>query len=93
MAGKLSENEINDKLQNLSGWEFKDNSIQKQFETKDFSSALGFVVKAGVAAEKMDHHPDIKMHSYNKVDISITTHSAGGVTENDFKLAENIDNL
>lgn len=93
MAGKLSENEINDKLQNLSGWEFKDNSITKEFETKDFSAVLGFVVKVGVAAEKMDHHPEIRMHSYNKVNISITSHSAGGVTDNDFKLTENIDNL
>jgi 4a-hydroxytetrahydrobiopterin dehydratase len=93
MAGKLSENEIKDKLENLSGWDYKENKITKEFETKDFASALGFVVKVGIEAEKMDHHPDITMHSWNKVNVSITTHSAGGVTDNDFKLAENIDNL
>jgi 4a-hydroxytetrahydrobiopterin dehydratase len=87
----LSENEINDKLKELPGWKFADNSITKGFELKDFKGALAFVNKTGEEAEKMDHHPDIFIHSWNKVKITISTHSAGGVTQNDFDLAKKIE--
>ena len=89
----LPENEINEKLEKLSGWKFQDNSIVKKFELKDFKSALAFVNKVGDEAEKMDHHPDIFIHSWNKVKISISTHDAGGVTQNDFDLAKKIETI
>ena len=60
---------------------------------KDFKSALEFVNKVGAEAESMDHHPDILMHSWNKVKISVSTHSEGGVTEKDFKLAGKIEGI
>ena len=89
----LNENEIGSRLKELAGWEFGDNRIGKEFELKDFRSALAFVNKVGEEAEQMDHHPDIFLHSWNKVKITVSTHSAGGVTENDFKLAGKIENL
>ncbi len=87
----LSEQEIKERLKESTGWSFKNNSINKEFQLKDFKEALQFVNKIGNEAEKMDHHPDILLHSWNKVSITISTHSAGGVTENDFKLAKAID--
>ena len=89
----LSTNEINDRLIKISGWSFKIDNINKEFQLKDFKSALSFVNKIGDEAEKMDHHPDIFLHSWNKVKITISTHSAGGVTENDFNLAKKIEEI
>lgn len=90
---RLNQNEINEKLKKMQGWEFNDNEISKDFELKDFKSALSFVNKIGAEAESMDHHPDILMHSWNKVKISVSTHSEGGVTEKDFKFAGRIEGI
>jgi 4a-hydroxytetrahydrobiopterin dehydratase len=89
----LDQKEINGKLNEISGWEFSNNSIIKEFQLKDFKSALKFINKIGNEAENMDHHPDIFLHSWNKVKITISTHSAGGVTQNDFSLARKIENI
>lgn len=85
--------EINKKLQDLPGWSLVDNSIQKEFTLKDFVDALGFLIKVGFLAEKLDHHPDLFLHSWNKVKIIISTHSEGGLTEKDFNLAEQIEKI
>jgi len=87
----LSEEEIDEKLSLLDGWNFSDNHIRKEYEFSNFSEALKFVNKVGEAAEDLNHHPDIFMHSWNKVKISVTTHSEGGVTEKDFVLAHLIE--
>ena len=89
----LSSNEIMNKLKNLDNWSFENNQIHSDFQFKDFKKALNFVNKVGDEAEKMNHHPDIFLHSWNKVKITVSTHSEGGVTEKDFKLAGIIDNL
>jgi 4a-hydroxytetrahydrobiopterin dehydratase len=89
----LSQKEINEKLNEIPGWEFSNNSIGREFQLKDFKSALEFLNKIGNEAENMDHHPDIFLHSWNKVKITISTHSAGGVTQNDFNLAKRIENI
>jgi 4a-hydroxytetrahydrobiopterin dehydratase len=89
----LSETDRNEKLKKLNGWHFQNNQIEKEYGLKDFRSALNFVNKLGEEAEKMDHHPDINIHSYNKVIITLSTHSEGGVTGKDFNLAEKIENL
>ena len=89
----LSETEIKENLNEIPGWEFSENSITKEFQLKDFKGALAFVNAVGDEAEKMDHHPDILIHSWNKVKITISTHSAGGVTRNDFDLAKKIAEL
>jgi 4a-hydroxytetrahydrobiopterin dehydratase len=89
----LSNDDIKNKLDGINNWDYENNSIKKEFELKDFSDALSFVVKVGIQAEKLDHHPDILIHSWNKVKINISTHSKGGVTENDFSLAKLIDEV
>ena len=89
----LNETDRKEKLDKLNGWQFQNNSIEKEYTLKDFKSALNFVNKLGEEAEKMDHHPDINIHSYNKVKITLSTHSEGGVTNKDFNLAEKIEKL
>ena len=89
----ISNQAINEKLKNFTGWSFEDNQIGKEFMFKDFNSALEFVNKVGEEAEKMNHHPDIFLHSWNKVKLTVSTHSEGGVTDKDFTLAEKIESL
>jgi 4a-hydroxytetrahydrobiopterin dehydratase len=89
---KLSSEEIQSKLQTLNNWSFEDNFLQKQFGFKDFSEAFGFMSRVALIAEKLDHHPNWS-NVYNKVDIRLQTHDAGGITEKDFKLATLIDKI
>lgn len=71
-------------------WEIKNNMLFKSFAFKDFKSAFGFMTSVALDAEKANHHPDW-FNSYNKVDINLTTHEVGGITQRDFKLATEID--
>jgi 4a-hydroxytetrahydrobiopterin dehydratase len=89
----LSHDEITKNLSSLSSWMKEGNLIERQFQFKDFVEALSFVNKVGEEAEKMNHHPDIFIHSWNKVKITISTHSEGGITNKDFQLAEKIEGL
>ncbi len=88
---KLNQDQINSNLTKFLGWSFENEAISKQFQFKDFIEALSFVNTVGLEAEKMDHHPDILMFAWNKIKITISTHSAGGVTEKDFALAQKIE--
>ncbi|MFZ1517424.1 MAG: 4a-hydroxytetrahydrobiopterin dehydratase [Ignavibacteriaceae bacterium] len=88
---KLSVDVITSRLHQLNNWKFENDSISKQFQFKDFIEALSFVNAVGLESEKMDHHPDILMFAWNKVKITISTHSAGGVTDKDFILAQKIE--
>jgi len=75
-------------------WEENNNKIQKTFTFANFGEALGFVNKVGALAEEADHHPDILLHDYKHVTITMTTHSAGSVvTEKDRELADKIDQV
>lgn len=89
----INAEEISKYLSQLNGWFYIDKSIEKEFKLKTFADALAFVVKVGLEAEKIDHHPDLLLHSWNKVKIILSTHSLGGITENDFKLAQIIDEI
>ena len=89
----LSSEEIKEKLEILNGWFYLDGSIVKEFKLKSFSDAVAFLVKVGFEAEKMEHHPDLLLHSWNKLKITLSAHSGGGVTENDFNLAQTIDTI
>lgn len=91
MLEKLSVDVITTRLDQLINWKFENDSISKQFQFKDFIEALSFVNAVGLESEKMDHHPDILMFAWNKVKITISTHSAGGVTDKDFILAQKIE--
>jgi 4a-hydroxytetrahydrobiopterin dehydratase len=88
----LSQSEIDERLNDLDGWEQKDNQISKKFTNKDFVGSLGFITRVAVLAEKADHHPDILIE-YKKVTLTLSTHSEGGLTEKDFKLAYEIEAL
>jgi 4a-hydroxytetrahydrobiopterin dehydratase len=67
-------------------------AIVREFRFKDFNAAFGFMSRVALVAEKMDHHPDWT-NVYNRVEITLSTHDAGGVTERDIKLARLIDTL
>ena len=74
-------------------WEEKNNMLARKFEFKNFSEAFAFMTRVALEAEKMDHHPDWS-NVYNKVEIRLSTHSAGDVvTDKDRKLAKKIDDL
>jgi len=85
--------EIDNRLSGLPGWNYKDKHIEKLYELNNFREALDIVCKIGEGAENMNHHPDIFIHSWNKVKITISTHSEGGVTEKDFILAKMIERI
>ncbi len=65
-------------------------AISKQYRFRDFSEAFGWMTRAALLAEKMDHHPDWT-NVYNRVDVTLTSHDAGGLTDRDFTLAEALD--
>ena len=88
----LSKNEIQLKLKEMRGWSHQGKSIQKRYTLKSFMPAMGLVNKIAEEAEKVQHHPDITIN-YNVVGIALSTHSEGGVTQKDFDLAQQIDNL
>jgi 4a-hydroxytetrahydrobiopterin dehydratase len=87
---KLSPDAIKQQLQSLSGWEFKDNAISKLFRFDEFLEGIEFVNRVARIAEAADHHPDIQIN-YTRVTCACSTHSDGGVTEKDFKLARQIE--
>lgn len=89
---KLSEQEIKSGLANINGWQFTKGSIEKSFSFSTFIEAFGFMAKAALVAEKMNHHPDWR-NVYNRVEIRLNTHDVGGITEQDFELAAQIDKL
>ena len=91
MASRLSDIETQRALGARSGWARRGNAITRTFEFPTFPAAIAFVNRIADVAEKMDHHPDIDIR-YTKVTCSLSTHSAGGITAKDFKLAEEIDN-
>ncbi len=76
----------------MKGWREENGCLKKTFVFKDFVESLSFVVKVGMVAERIGHHPDITIN-YNKVSLSLTTHDAGGITEKDHELAKIIDEL
>ena len=93
-AVKLGAAERSEALRLLSGWQLVNNrdAIQKTFKFKTFSEAFGFMARAALAAEKMNHHPEWS-NVYNRVDVILSTHSAGGLTRLDVDLARQLDGL
>jgi 4a-hydroxytetrahydrobiopterin dehydratase len=88
----LSKVEIQQNLKGTSGWSHAGKALHKRFTFKSFIEAIGFVNRIAEVAEKAGHHPDIAVN-YNVVTLSLSTHSEGGVTEKDFQLAKEIDEL
>ncbi len=89
---KLTDVQIEAKLQNLAGWEIKDEKLHREFKLKNFVQAFGFMSQVAILAEKANHHPEW-FNVYNRVEIDLTTHEAGGISDRDFELAEQINAL
>lgn len=94
MSGKLSGDARKTALGRLNGWsEVKDrDAISKKFVFADFNEAFGFMTRAALIAEKMDHHPEW-FNVYKNVEVTLSTHDAGGVTDKDVTLATAMDKL
>jgi 4a-hydroxytetrahydrobiopterin dehydratase len=94
MAQKLTGPARAEALKALPGWTevAGRDAIAKTFKFDDFNAAFGFMARAALVAEKMDHHPEW-FNVYNKVDVTLSTHDAGGVTERDISLAAAMDRL
>jgi 4a-hydroxytetrahydrobiopterin dehydratase len=74
-------------------WRQEGESLVRDYEFKDFAAAMEFVNRVADAAEEANHHPDILVHGWNKVRLTLTTHSAGGLTDSDRAMAERIDGV
>jgi 4a-hydroxytetrahydrobiopterin dehydratase len=90
--GLLADSEIDARLAGRPGWSRAGEAIEKTFECGDFVGSVGFVQKLVAPAEEMNHHPDLEI-SWDKVKVSLTSHSEGGLTAADFELAAKIDAL
>ncbi len=88
----LKEGEIQRALEELDGWSKSGNEILKHFEFDDFIHAVGFVISVALLAERANHHPDINIR-WNKVTLTLATHSEGGITKKDIALAKEIETL
>ena len=88
----LDDQEIERRIGELPGWKRDGNSLKRQFKFDDFQASVDFVNRITPAAEDMNHHPDLAI-SWNTVDCSLSTHSEGGITEADFDLARQINDL
>jgi 4a-hydroxytetrahydrobiopterin dehydratase len=91
MAQLLTEPELTDRLAGVPAWTREGQEIVREVTTADFASAIGLVNRVAVLAEAANHHPDILLHGWNKVRFTLSTHSAGGLTDSDFALAREID--
>ena len=94
MISRYSPSECAAALSEVAGWSLSDDGlrIRRMFEFGDFTGAFGFMVQVALMAEKANHHPEWS-NVYNKVDITLTTHDAGGLTARDFELARAINAL
>ncbi len=89
---RLPDAEIAKRLAALPGWSLAGGKLRRELTFRDFSEAFGFMARAALVAEKMDHHPDWA-NVWNRVTVELSTHDAGGITELDFALAEAMDRL
>ena len=90
--GKLTDFEIEEKLESLQDWDFYDNALHTDFEFDNFKDCMSAMNRIAFECEALNHHPEWK-NTYNTLDIKLTTHDAGGVTSLDFKLATIINQI
>jgi len=92
MTETLNDDEIDSRLKRLA-WEREGDEIVREWRFEDFLEAIAFVNRVADEAEEANHHPDIYVHGWNKVKLSLTNHAAGGLTETDFEMAGRFDRL
>ncbi len=83
---RLSKEQIKKEISSLQGWNIINGKLHKDFAFKDYVEAFGFMCRASIHIEKMNHHPEW-FNVYNKISIDLVTHDAGGITQNDINLA------
>lgn len=89
---KLDDDTLQQRLAGLPGWSIDGGKLHRAFRFVDFNEAFGFMTRAALVAETMNHHPEW-FNVYNRVDVHLTTHDAGGISESDFVLAERMNAL
>ena len=89
----LSDAEIDARLSGAGDWRREGEAIVRDLQVADFAAAIALVDRVAEAAERANHHPDILVHGWNKVRLTLSTHSEGGLTDADFALAREIDAL
>ncbi len=89
---KLSPDTIENELKSLDGWSVVNSKLHKDFQFDDFNQAFGFMARASMHIEKMNHHPEW-FNVYNKLSVDLMTHDAGGITQNDVNLAKILNSL
>ena len=89
---KLSDEQIRKELSDIPGWNVMNGKLHKDFIFKDFIDAFGFMSRAAIHIEKMNHHPEW-FNVYNKIKVDLVTHDAGGITQNDINLAKILNSL
>lgn len=89
---KLEPQQILDALQALPEWSYESGELRRRYQFASFTHAMAFLAGAATAAEKMNHHPDWS-NVYNRVDVRLSTHDAGGVTQLDLDLAAQMESL
>jgi 4a-hydroxytetrahydrobiopterin dehydratase len=89
---KLEPDEIARRLTSLSGWTVVEGKLHREFRFADFVAAFGFMARAALVAERMNHHPEW-FNVWNTVRVDLTTHDAGGISGRDFELAAAMDRL
>ncbi len=89
---KLSDSEVRRRMQAIPAWEVKEGRLVRTFEFADFVAAFAFMAAVALIAERMEHHPNWS-NAYNRVEIALNTHDVGGISSNDFELAERIDRV
>ena len=89
---RLTSEEISKELKNMPGWIIKNEKLHKDFEFASFNEAFGFMTRAAMEIEKMNHHPEW-FNVYNKLSVDLMTHDSGGITKNDIQLAKILNSL
>ena len=89
---RLSESDIKKELEKLVGWNVKNDKLHKEFQFDNFNQAFGFMTRVAMEIEKMNHHPEW-FNVYNRITVDLTTHDAGGITNNDVNLARILNSL
>lgn len=90
---KLTASEILNSLKNLEGWSYENGSIRKTFKTQNYPATMGFVAALGGFCQKRNHHPDYVLMKFREVEVSFSTHSAGGITQNDIDIAADLEKI
>lgn len=88
----LSHDDVDARLGELEGWAREGDALRRELRFQDFLGSVEFVNRVAPVAEEMNHHPDLQI-SWNRVIVTLTTHSQGGITESDFQLARRIDEV